>query len=92
MTVKGDELLEPTPGYTLVELPSTSDSGLTLSREKYEQITEGTLIDSSGKDAITRPKGTLVYFQPYQSGEPIVINDKRYVFIQNDKIMGYKII
>lgn len=85
-------MLEPTPGYTLVELPSTSDSGLTLSREKYEQITEGTLINSSGKDAITRPQGTPVYFQPYQSGEPIVINDKRYVFIQNSKIMGYKII
>ena len=85
-------MLEPTPGYTLVELPSTSDSGLTLSREKYEQITEGILIDSSGKDAITRPKGTPVYFQPYQSCEPIVINDKRYVFIQNSKIMGYKII
>ena len=92
MTEKEDKLLEPTPGYTLVELPSTSDSGLTLSREKYEQITEGTLIDSSGKDAITRPSGTPVYFQPYQSGEPIVINDKRYVFIQNSKIMGYKII
>lgn len=85
-------MLEPTPGYTLVELSSTSDSGLTLSREKYEQITEGALIDSSGKDAITRPKGTTVYFQPYQSGEPIVIDDKRYVFIQNSKIMGYKII
>ena len=85
-------MLEPTPGYTLVELPSASDSGLTLSREKYEQITEGTLIKSSGEDAITRPKGTPVYFQPYQSGEPIVINDKRYAFIQNNKIMGYKII
>ena len=85
-------MLEPTSGYTLVELPSTRDSGLTLSREKYEQITEGTLIKSSGKDAIARPKGTPVYFQPYQSGEPIVINDKRYVFIQNSKIMGYKII
>lgn len=85
-------MLEPTPGYTLVELPSTNESGLTLSREKYEQITEGTFVDSSGKDAIIRPQGTTVYFQPYQSGEPIVINDKRYVFIQNDKIMGYKII
>lgn len=85
-------MLEPTPGYTLVELPSTSGSGLTLSREKYEQITEGAIIDSSGEDAITRPQGTTVYFQPYQSGEPIVINDKRYVFIQNSKIMGYKII
>lgn len=84
-------MLEPTPGYTLVELPSASDSGLTLSREKYEQITEGILIDSSGKDAVTRPKGTTVYFQPYQSGEPIVIDDKRYVFIQNNKIMGYKL-
>jgi hypothetical protein len=91
MTEKGDKLLEPTPGYTLVELPSTSDAGLTLSREKYEQITEGTLIKSSGKDAITRPQGTTVYFQPHQSGEPIVINDKRYVFIQNNKIMGYKL-
>ena len=84
-------MLEPTPGYTLVELPSASDSGLTLSREKYEQITEGILIDSSGKDAIARPKGTTVYFQPYQSGEPIVIDNKRFVFIQNNKIMGYKL-
>lgn len=85
-------MLEPTPGYTLVELLSTSDSGLTLSREKYEQISEGTLIKGSGEDAITCPQGTTVYFQPYQSGEPIVINNKRYVFIQNSKIMGYKFI
>lgn len=85
-------MLEPTPGYTLVELPSTSDSGLTLSREKYEQISEGVLVKSSGKDAITRPQGTTVYFQPCQSSEPIVIKDRRYVFIQNNKIMGYKFI
>lgn len=83
-------MLKPLPGYSLVKLPQNDDSGLTLSREKYEQISKGTFICGNSDVDMEPLHGTTVYFQPYQSGEPIVIDDNRYVFIDNTKIMGYK--
>lgn len=86
-------MLEPLPGYALVELPKRYESGLETEKEKYEARSQGALIgmDLTGIDdtkKYTKLFGSTVFFTAFEDGEIINYNGDEYVFVPITALRG----
>lgn len=94
-------MLQPLPGFALIELPKKYESGLTTEKEKYAMRSEGVLRnmiypieDEIDLDSYQSTYGSAsnktVYFAPYEDGEVIKHEDKEYVFVPVKSLRGVK--
>lgn len=96
-------MLKALPGFALIELPTKYESGLKTEKEKYELRSEGIFIDGmfikSTADEMTQSdydhtygeaKNKTVYFAPFEDGEVVRDQDKKYVFIAIRSLRGVK--
>nr|DAT46587.1 MAG TPA: 10 kDa chaperonin [Caudoviricetes sp.] len=81
--------LEPLPGYALIKLNNEYQSGLTVEKDTFARRTQGRLIAKNETGVpVWNEENTIVYFAPYEDGDPIKYLDNEYVFVKLTELRG----
>lgn len=83
--------LEPLPGYALIKLNNEYQSGLTVEKDTFARRTQGRLIAKNETGVpVWNEEDTIVYFAPYEDGDPIKYLDNEYVFVKLTELRGIR--
>ena len=83
--------LEPLPGYALIKLNNEYQSGLTVEKDTFARRTQGRLIAKNETGVpVWNEENTIVYFAPYEDGDPIKYLDNEYVFVKLTELRGIR--
>lgn len=83
--------LEPLPGYALIKLHNQYRSGLTVEKDTFARRTQGYLLAKNENGTLSwNGKGAepIVYFAPYEDGDPIKYKNDEYVFVKLTELRG----